>query len=134
MDIYKDKHSYICIERSFCGPAIPHMFAFYSQRFPEDPFANKNISSKEIIAEAINDKEGHSKVLQGVLDLMLKIYAAAMGNFIVQHMCVGGLYLVGGLTNSLIPKLKSYDFLAGFKGRHPEVASVIEMVPIAVCN
>jgi glucokinase len=29
--------SYVSLERSFCGPAIPFMHRFVSQRFPEDP-------------------------------------------------------------------------------------------------
>lgn len=40
-------------------------------------------------------------------------------------MTLGGVYLVGSLTNSLIPKLKDVDFLADYKARHGTVASIV---------
>ena len=44
-----------------------------------------------------------------------------MCNFIAHHMCTGGLYLVGSLTNSLIDVMKGRDFFKGYKERHPEM-------------
>ena len=134
LQVYEGKHSYICVERSFCGPAIPHMFAFMSKRFPDDPVGKEKLSSKEIITRGVAAENGSSPVLEGVINLLLKIYSATMGNFMAQHMCVGGLYLIGSLTKSLIPKLKGVDLLKGFRERHPEITSIVEQVPIAVCN
>lgn len=37
----------------------------------------------------------------------------------IQHMTTGGVYLVGGLTKSLIQKIKQKDILEGWKLRHP---------------
>ena len=64
-------------------------------------------------------EKGTSPVVEGVVALLLKIYAAAMGNFMAQHVCVGGLYLIGSLTKSLIPKMKGVDLMKGFRERHP---------------
>jgi len=32
----------------------------------------------------------------------MKFYSSAIANFMIQHMTTGGVYLVGGLTKSLI--------------------------------
>jgi glucokinase len=55
--------------------------------------------------------ENPPKVYQETFSLFLKLYASAMGNFLMQHMCTGGLYLVGSLTNSIVGKIKEVDFL-----------------------
>ncbi len=57
-----------------------------------------------------------------------------IGNFIIHHMSIGGLYLVGSLTNALIPKLKGTDILAGFKARHSVVAGLVGKAAIIVCK
>jgi len=40
------------------------------------------------------------------VELFLDLYSAAICNYIIAHMCTGGLYLVGGLTNAVIDTLK----------------------------
>lgn len=56
-------------------------------------------------------EENPSAIFENVLRLFLKIYGAAISNFVTQHMCVGGLILVGSLTNSLLPKIKGKDLM-----------------------
>ena len=56
------------------------------------------------------------------VDLFLDLYSNAISNFIITHMCTGGLYLVGSLTNALVNRLKNKDITAGYKSRHPELA------------
>lgn len=79
-------------------------------------------------------EEEPSLIFQKIFELFLKIYASAIGNFICHHMCIGGLYLVGKLTNSLIEKIKDKDILKEWKQRHPEIIRTIETVPIVVCK
>lgn len=43
---------------------------------------------------------------QKVYEMFMKFYSAAIANFMIQHMTTGGIYLVGGLTKSLIQKIK----------------------------
>jgi len=66
--------------------------------------------------------------------LFIKIYEAAIANFVVQHMCVGGLVLVGSLTNSILHKIKNKDLMGPWKQRHPELAKSFEDLPILVCK
>ncbi len=64
----------------------------------------------------------------------MKIYEAAIGNYLAQHMCIGGLVLVGSLTNGILPKISKMKLLNEWKKRHVEFASNIEDVPLIVCK
>jgi len=108
------------------------MYKFYSNKYPEDADAKETPTSEIIISKAI--EENPSRIVESVLKLFLKIYTAAIGNFLTHHMCSGGLYLVGSLTNSVLSKLKDIDFLSGFNSRHPETAHVVKTIPIIVCK
>jgi hypothetical protein len=48
----------------------------------------------------------------------MKLYEAAMGNFLAHHMCTGGLILVGGLTNGILEKIQKLNLLSKWKSRH----------------
>lgn len=69
-----------------------------------------------------------------MFNLFVKIYSAAIANFITQHITTGGMYLVNSITNVSLPRLKGKDMLASFKERHPEVRKLVEGVPIIVCT
>lgn len=55
----------------------------------------------------------------------MRIYSAAIGNFIAQHMCTGGIYLCGGLTKSILPKISGVDILHEWKQRQIELAGTL---------
>jgi glucokinase len=50
-------------------------------------------------------------VFKKTVDLFLKIYSTAIGNFLVQHICEGGIYLVGSVTKAILPLMKKIDIL-----------------------
>lgn len=64
----------------------------------------------------------------------MKFYSSAVANFMVQHMTTGGVYLVGGLTKSLIDKFKEQNILKEWKLRHPDMAKIIESTPLVFSN
>jgi glucokinase len=66
--------------------------------------------------------------------LFIKIYSEAVANFTTQHVATGGMYLIGGITNSIFPKIQGSDMFATFKKNHPEVESLVKDVPIMVCK
>jgi len=66
--------------------------------------------------------------------LFINIYSSAIATFVVGHLAVGGIYLVGSLTNTVLHKLRGRDLFEGFKKRHPEVAKLVENIPIVVCK
>jgi glucokinase len=124
---------YISLERSFCGPSFPYMFRFFAQKYPEDEEAKGEVPSPEaILARAIVAEP--PRIYDSVFRLWAKIYSEAIANFIAQHLTVGGMYLVNSITKVSIERLKSIDMLANFRACHPEVAKMVEGVPIVVCK
>ena len=125
-------YKYISLERSFCGPTIPMMFKFAAQRYPEDAEASETPTSEKIVLVGVGANA--PRIYKEAVDLLIKIYSAAIGNFITTHVCLGGLYLVGSLTNSLLPRLEGVDILKGFRERHPEVEHLVKKAPLVVCK
>lgn len=62
--------------------------------------------------------------------MFIDLYCSAICNFIIGHMCTGGLYLVGGLTKAVLERLKEVKITEKFSARHPEIAKLLEKVPI----
>ena len=93
------------------------MFKFTAQRYPEDAEASETPTSEKIVLVGVGADA--PRIYKEAVDLLIKIYSAAIGNFITTHVCLGGLYLVGSLTNSLLPRLEGVDILKGFRERHP---------------
>jgi glucokinase len=89
-------------------------------------------ASKEIINKCLEEKP--SVIFENVFRLFMKIYEAAIGNYLAQHMCIGGLVLVGSLTNGILPKISKMKLLEEWKKRHVEFASNIEDLPLVVCR
>jgi len=109
------------------------MFQFFARKFFEDPEAkHENVTSELLIQRAT--AENAPRIYKEALNLFLKIYAAAVGNFLIHHMCVGGVYLAGSLTNSVLGELLRRDFLKEFRERHYEIAGLAAKVPILVCK
>ncbi len=74
------------------------------------------------------------RIYECVFQLFLKIYQSAISNFTTHHMTVGGMYLTNSITNTIYPRLKGLDMFKPFKERHPDVAPLLEGVPIVVCK
>jgi glucokinase len=55
----------------------------------------------------------------------LKVYGNTIGNFIVNHMPFGGIYLIGSVTKSFYPYIQRFDILEDFKARHPEMKKLV---------
>ena len=45
----------------------------------------------------------------------VKMYGIVIGNFMVNHMPVGGVYLVGSVTTAILPYLQGVDILKDFR-------------------
>ncbi len=68
------------------------------------------------------------------LDLFVAVYGAEAGNLALKLLPRGGLYLAGGITPKILPRLKEGRFLQAFrdKGRF---AAMLEKIPVyAITN
>jgi glucokinase len=65
------------------------------------------------------------------LALWIEIFGATTGNFALQVMAVGGVYVAGGIAVKILPRLQDGVFLKSFYG-NGKLASVLERIPISI--
>jgi glucokinase len=65
------------------------------------------------------------------LDLWIQVYGAEASNLALKTMATGGLFLAGGISPKILPKLKESSFMQSFleKGR---MRSLVEAMPVQV--
>lgn len=59
----------------------------------------------------IDDVDFAKNLYFKTLQLFMRLYADAIGNFMSYHMCTGGMYLVGGLTLAILPFIEGKNLL-----------------------
>ncbi|XP_051922220.1 glucokinase-like [Hippocampus zosterae] len=89
----------VVLERSFCGPAIPYIFKFY----PKSPEAQEQ--SYEIISKGVAKQD---EACERAVAFIWEVYMRVIITFTMLLLPKGGIYLVGSLTNSLIPYIKEH--------------------------
>ncbi len=72
-----------------------------------------------------------SPLAEQALDLWISVYGAEAGNLALKAMATGGIFLGGGISPKILPKLKSPLFMKAFldKGR---LRPLLERIPVHV--
>jgi glucokinase len=65
------------------------------------------------------------------LAFWIELYGALAGNFALQTLALGGLYVAGGIATKILPKLREGSFFQAFCGTS-KLASVLARIPIWV--
>jgi glucokinase len=74
---------------------------------------------------------GSCKVCVETLEFWIEIFGGATGNFALQTMPLGGVYIAGGIAAKILPKLQDGIFFKSFCGAG-KLAQVMALVPITV--
>ncbi len=77
------------------------MFQYFASKFPHFDDSHLIPTSENIIKKYLVNPEANN-LYRKTIDLFIKLYSNAIANFLATHMCSGGIYLVGSLTNSLV--------------------------------
>ena len=128
-----DKVGRMSVERVCAGPAVPLMYAFYKQKYPElevvlekdtDKGKAKDFDDIEA-ADIINLAMKHNDPLcMKVVEKFTDIFGTETGNVALKMMPHGGIYLIGGVTQGIRDYLiKNNRFMENFydKGRLSDV-------------
>jgi glucokinase len=102
----------------FLDPAVRH------ESF-ESPEGN---AAGEITQRALAES---CPVCVQTLEFWIEIFGAATGNFALQTMAFGGIYVAGGIVVRILPKLQEGAFFTSFCGTS-KLAPVLARVPITV--
>lgn len=105
------------------------MYQFFASKYPAYEGAEKTPTSEHIIEAYMANRQADT-LEKKTVDLFIDLYCSAICNFIIGHMCTGGLYLVGGLTKAVLDRLKEVKITEKYNARHPEISKILEKVPI----
>jgi len=133
----KRKVGRISCESLTAGPAVPLIYAFMKQKYPElETVLEKtkkfdDIESKDIINLAM--KENDPLCLK-VVEKFTENFGAETGNLALKSLPYGGIYLIGGVTSGLKDYILSNDvFMNSFcdKGR---IKNIMKDFPVLLVN
>lgn len=120
---YNGRVSY---DRVISGTGLTNFFEFLRDvREMETPdWLTARISTEDpnaVISEL--GLAGRSAICERALDMFVSAYGAEAGNLALKTLCVGGLYVGGGIAPRILQKLKDGTFIKAFtaKGRLSEV-------------
>jgi len=128
------RFGHVSYERILSGPGLVNVYEFLRQtesgkESEELVSAMKQGDPAAAISRAALD--GTDALAEKTLDLWIKVYGAEASNLALKAMATGGLFLAGGISPKILPKLKGPSFMQSFleKGR---MRSLVEAMPVEV--
>ena len=125
---------HVSYERLVSGPGLFNIYRYLrdSGYAEEPPWLREKLTSSdpnEIISQ-VGLASGHP-LCTVTLDLFSTIYGAEAGNLALKCLAVGGVYVGGGITPKILPKLQDGTFIRAFvaKGRFAEL---MRTIPVTV--
>jgi glucokinase len=128
------RFGHVSYERIVSGPGLVNVYEFLrDSRGEEETPAVADQMKKGDSAAAISHAalEGTSSLAEKALDIWISVFGAEASNLALKIMATGGLFLGGGISPKILPKLKGPLFMNAFlnKGR---LRSLVETIPVQV--
>ncbi len=127
------QYGHVSWERVVSGMGLAALYEFLVERAgaTQAPWWAEARGAKEpaaAIATAADDGDEHA---EAALSLFLELYGAKAGNFALEILAIGGIYLGGGIAPKLCKRMKTSAFLERFDGKG-RMQSLVEQIPIRV--
>src|SRR5208282_1594766 len=115
------RFGHVSYERVLSGPGLVNVYEFLQKKGGGKPAGFDAQRSQEDPAAAISKAalDGTSRLAEEALDLWISVYGAEAGNLALKAMATGGIFLGGGISPKILPKLAGPVFMDAFlrKGR-----------------
>lgn len=129
-----ERYGHVSIERVVSGLGLRNIYSWLkdSGQYREPEWLTKRLKeidpARAISEAAINDRE---PLCVATLDMFASTFGAVSGNLALTGMTTGGVYLGGGISPKIVPKLKEGIFMKAFqdKGRFK---GLLEKIPVRV--
>lgn len=121
-------------ERLLSGPGLVNIYRFLvdSGYAPESAVVKAEMESGDPAAViTTRAMAGTDPVCDHALDLFASIYGAQAGNLALIYRALGGVYLAGGITPRIAPRLTRGGFMAAF-GNKGRLSTMLEPVPVNI--
>jgi glucokinase len=130
----KARFGHVSYERVLSGPGLVNVYEFLRQsgcgkESQEFAAALKQGDPAAVISRAALD--GTQRLAVKALDLWISVYGAEAANLALKVMATGGIFLAGGISPKVLPKLTGPLFMEAFvdKGR---LRPLVESIPVQV--
>ncbi|MGA9880512.1 MAG: glucokinase [Candidatus Sulfotelmatobacter sp.] len=116
------RYGHVSYERILSGPGLVNVYEFLLKKgCGEEPAGFAAQRSKGDPAAAISHAalSGTNRLAEDALDLWISVYGAEAGNLALKAMATGGIFLGGGISPKILPRLTGPLFMRAFleKGR-----------------
>src|SRR5262249_29948936 len=125
---------HVSYERILSGPGLLNVYEFlrdtgHGKESPDLALAMKQGDASAAISRAALG--GTDKLAEQAMDLFVAVYGAEASNLALKTMATGGLFLGGGISPKILPKLTGPGFMRAFvdKGR---MRPLVEAMPVYV--
>ncbi len=130
------RFGHVSYERILSGPGLVNAYEFLrdSGKVKESAAVAEQMKKRDpaaVISRAALD--GSDALASQALDIFVAVYGAEASNLALKVMSTGGLFLAGGISPKILPKLKEPTFMQSFleKGRmRPLVESMAVQVVV----
>lgn len=128
------RYEHVSYERILSGPGLVNVYDFLcEQGCGEEPAGFAGQLAGEDRAAVISHAalSGANPRAEQALDLWIAVYGAEAGNLALKAMATGGIFLGGGISPKILPKLTGPLFMQAFlnKGR---LRPLLEGIPVHV--
>jgi glucokinase len=127
------RFGHVSYERILSGPGLVNLYEFLRGKNSSDEPAGFVAQAGGANAAAISHAalNGTNPLAERALDLWIAVYGAEAGNLALKAMATGGIFLSGGISPKILPKLRGPIFMNAFldKGR---LRSLLENIPVQV--
>lgn len=126
------RYGHVSYERILSGPGLVNVYEFLCTKCSTDEPAGVTAQVRgdaaAISQAALN---GTDRLAEAALDLWISVYGAEASNLALKTMATGGIFLAGGISPKILPKLKGPAFMHAFleKGR---MRSLLESIPVQI--
>ena len=130
----ESRYGHVSYERVLSGPGLVNVYEFLRGKgYGDEPAEFAAQLEHENAAAAISSAalDGSNRLAEQALDLWISVYGAETGNLALKTMATGGIFLSGGISPKILPKLTGPLFMRAFleKGR---LRSLLETIPVKV--
>ena len=130
----RTRFGHVSYERILSGPGLVNVYEFlrdigHGKETSELATTMQSHDPAAAISHAA--LAGTDKLAEQALDVWIAVYGAESSNWALKAMATGGLFLAGGITPKILPKLKGPLFMQAFleKGR---MRPLVESMPVHV--
>jgi glucokinase len=128
------RYGHVSYERILSGPGLVNVYEFLSSKGCGAEPAGFAAELKQGDAAATISRaalDGSNYRAEQALDLWISVYGAEAGNLALKTMATGGVFLGGGISPKILPKLTGPLFMRAFleKGR---LRPLLEGIPVQV--